>query len=179
MRESEGDATVSGQEDTEVARLKEAFGGELSPAETDLLRRIQQLFQAVLSQKRGFNIVIEIVATKLLRVINSGFDVNVRNIDLILFQERMGESIPLLGEGEDAITEEEESFSRDAIATIDFVVRNGIGFGLIANVLSHDIGAISDHGTLDRAASDGFLPKVYSMARYSERSLGDPDETEE
>jgi len=163
-----------------AASVKQVFGGELAPAEVEFLRRIQELFRAVLSQKRGFNTAIEIIAVKLLKVIKAKLDLNVRaNVDVFLLEKSIGENIPVLGEGERAITPQEEVFARDVIAAVDFVIRNGIGFGLIANVLSHDIGEIFSRGSLDNAAALGFYPKVSGWADYDRESVGEPDDAEE
>jgi len=163
-----------------VESVKQIFGGELAPAEVEFLRRIQELFRAVLSQKRGFNTVIEIIAVKLLKVVKAKLDLNVRaNVDVFLLEKSLGEDIPALGEAERAITAREEEFARDVIAVIDFVIRNGIGFALVANVLSHDITEIFNQGSLDNAIQLGFYPKVSGWAQYDETCVGDPGDMEE
>jgi len=167
-------------EHAELDAVKQTFGGELTPAEVQFLRRIQELFRAVLSQRRGFNIVIEIIAVKLLKVIKAKLDLNVRaNVDVFLLEKSIGENIPVLGEAERAITHQEEEFAKDVIAVVDFAVRNSIGFALIANVLSHDITEIFNQGSLDNAAALGFYPKVGGWAHYDRESIGEPDEAEE
>lgn len=72
------------------------------------------------------------------------------------------------------ITEEERQFLNDAIGAIDFVIRNGIGFGVIAGALGHDISEIRYHGGLKQALAAPFLPKVKGWAELNEDSIGGP-----
>ena len=81
----------------QIEHLKGVYGGALTEGELVLLMRIQLLFRNVIEAKRGFNMVIEIVATKLHHVIRANLDVTVRtNVDLYLFEKSMDKDSPLL-----------------------------------------------------------------------------------
>lgn len=172
---------MPGTEDAQVSKVRQVFGGELTPTEVDFLRGIQELFRAAPAQKGGFNRAIGTVAARLREVIRRDLDLGVRsNIDASVFQREIGESVLSLPKEERPATTQEEEFCRDVVAAVDFVIRNGIGLGLMVNVLSHDIGEILHHGSLDEACSLGFSPKVAGWAQYDQEvSIGDPDEVEE
>ena len=163
-----------------VQNFQELFGTELSDSEKVLLDRIKFLLTRVLESKRGFNIVIEIIATKLLNLARSQFNLNsLKNVDLWEFEHKAAEISDLLTAESDRLTEKEEKFARDVIGLIEFAARNGIGLGLVANLLAHDIREILTHKNLDTALASGFWPKVSGWAERNQRPVGNPDESEE
>lgn len=164
-------------EKSTLDQVKEVFGSNLSDAELEFLMRVEKMFKSVLEAKKGFNIVVEILADKLRNIVRGKLDLNDRtNIDAIVFAQRFGDDKDIATLEDSELTQAEEKFARDVIAVIDFVVRNGVGFGLIANVLCHDVMEIFDQGTLDDALSRGFSPKTSGWASYDEASVGDSEE---
>ena len=85
----------------------------------------------------------------------------------------------LLTSDSDNLTEQEEKFARDVIGLIDVAVRNGIGLGLVANLLAHDIREIFLHKNLNRAIASGFWPKVSGWSKKNQQLVGNPDDLEE
>jgi hypothetical protein len=163
-----------------VHHFQEIFGMELSDSEKAVLDRIKFLLTRVLESKRGFNIVIEIISTKLLNIARSQFNLNsITNVDLREFERKASEISDLLTADSDQLTEKEDNFARDVIGLVDFSARNGIGLGLVANLLAHDIREILIHKNLDTALASGFRPKVSGWAKRNQQPVGNPDESEE
>lgn len=153
-----------------VAVLRDAFGEHLEPTERDLLRRIQELFQSVLGARRGFGIVVEIVAEKLSDYLDGTPIPSFHGaFDRLSFQEMLQKQPVRMSNADAPLTEREETFCRDVIGVIDFTVQNGIGFGLIASALAHDLVEICRAGGMDKAL---FIPKVSGYSKYSPEQFG-------
>ncbi len=173
---------MPGTEQERADALKCKYGGELSQDERAFLDWVQGLFKKVLAADRGFHIALELIAPKMLVLLRAKFDVSKfseTNIDIYKFFQDHNPDEIFFESGDAALTERERVFCRDVIAVVDFVVRNGIGFPLIANLLCHDIDEILRATSLDIAINRGFSPKTSGWGEYNAESFGDPDETQE
>ena len=153
------------------------FGDHLTENELAFLRETQRFFEAALEKQRGFGIVVEIVAEKL-RSLSINMPPHSRprlSFYAEMFQHTFETDITKLETADSPLTEKEAAFTKDVIDAIDFVIRNGIGFGLIAAALSHDFKEIRQEGTLDKAT---FNPMVSGWAEYNRVQIG-PTEPED
>ncbi len=72
----------------------------------------------------------------------------------------------------------EEEFLRDIQGSIEFALRNGVNFAVIASALCHDLNEVARDGfDLGQAMSRGFLPKVAEYRKISTDDFGEPEET--
>ena len=168
-RQREPSMDQSDNHHSEIVRLKATFGDRLTHSEVTLLQNLQKLFSSVLQAKKGFGIVVETVAAKLSPAADADQSAanNPANVDIQSLINMIAEGAQLPSDRViSPMTEREREFSENAIGAIDFVIRNSIGFGLIANVLGHDLAEILHHGSLD--AIPGFCPKVSGWAHYHE-----------
>jgi hypothetical protein len=71
------------------------------------------------------------------------------------------------------MTAEEVEFWRDCQGFIDFAIRNGLNFAVIASTLGHDVNEIAREGfDLVKAKAHGFLPKVTGYSHINEEDFG-------
>jgi hypothetical protein len=159
--------------ETHTENTKRAYG-ELIDADLAVLDRIKELFQAVVDGRAPFNLISEVVAAKLLSLIRGGLNLGlIRNIDARFFTKQMESGIGYLNDRQGPSSEVEVTFSKDVIGLVDFALRNGISFGLVANILSHDFAEIFRCGCLDKALEGGFLPKCNGYRLYDEDAVGE------
>jgi hypothetical protein len=72
---------------------------------------------------------------------------------------------------------EEVEFLRDTQAAIEFAIRNGLSFAMIASLLIHDLNEISREGfDLQKAKSHGFVPKASGYGQLTEDDFGESEE---
>ncbi len=162
--------------DNSIERVKRVFGGEFTEEEEANLRRIQNIFQQVIESHSGFNESVKETVRILKEIVQSEFDERKReNTDMLSFLRTCSQNKSLISNNGKNLTKKEEEFSKDIIAAIDFVIRNGIGYGLIINVLCHDMKEILIVGELDNA---DYSPKVSGWAQYDVENIGDPEEPE-
>lgn len=170
---------MNGNQNQHLNSVKERYGGELSEPELEFLRIVQQIFKKVIDKKDRFNFnpIIKNVAELLSEINKFKYNLDsVHNFDMRQLEEAISSNTQTPTNGDMDMTEKEEEFTRDIIASIEFVIRNGIGFRLIAGALSHDFAEIIKHGKLDNAV--GFEPKISGWANFDENMIGDPDEPE-
>jgi predicted HD phosphohydrolase len=75
------------------------------------------------------------------------------------------------------MTEEEISFLRDAQSFIEFAIRNGLSFALVASTVGHDMNELArDLFDLQQAKARGFHPKVAGYSQVSEDDFGGAEE---
>ena len=156
--------------DERVELVKATFGDHLLEPEIKFLRETQLLFEAASAARKGFGIVVEAVAAKLHGFLNKTPSSRIRfAFDAQSFQETFDADSARISAADTTLTEEEANFSRDVIDAIEFVICNGIGFGLIAGALSHDLNEILKAGSLKDAL---FSPKVSGWAEYHRAPIG-------
>ena len=148
--------------------------GELLEADLAVLNRIKELFTAVADGKAPFNLISEVVAAKLLSIIRGGLNLGLlRNIDARFFSEQMQIGQSFLEDVSGPSSETEITFAKDVIGLVDFAFRNGVSFGLVANILSHDFAEIFRCGSLEKAIASGFLPKCSGYRLYDKDSVSE------
>lgn len=153
-----------------LQRVKSDFGDHLLKPELAFLRETQRLFQAALNSGKGFGIVVEIVAAKLHGFLNKTNSNRIRlAFDAQSFKETFDADSARILVADAALTEGEACFSKDVIDAIEFVICNGIGFGLIAGALSHDLNEILAKQCYEDAL---FSPKVSGWADYHRAQIG-------
>jgi hypothetical protein len=163
--------------DDRLQQIKSDFGDHLTKQELAFLQEIQLFFDATLKQQRGFGLVVEIVASKLqsYRKNQSPHTRARASFFVDVFQRTFDDDMVKLETADLPLTEKEAGFAKDVIEAIDFVIRNGIGFGLIAAALSHDLREIMQEGSIDNAT---FNPMVSGWADYNRLQIA-PTEPEE
>ena len=156
--------------DERLQQVKSAFGDHLLEPEFAFLRETQRLFDVVLKSGNGFGIVVEVVAAKLHGFLSTTSSSRIRlAFDAQMFKETFEADSARISSANTALSEREANFSRDVIDAIEFVICNGIGFGLIAGALSHDLNEILSQGSLEVAI---FSPKVSGWADYYRAQIG-------
>jgi hypothetical protein len=160
-------------------RLKERFAGQLSEGEAQLCSKFQQSFRATLNGQRSFKSEIVFLWAQLHKLRKFNFDVEEAITS--------GEFDPASAEWSrldqaahataSNLSIAEEAFLEDALGLIDWVVRNGVRFTLVLEVLGHDIGEISHHDfSLENTLADFVKPKVSGWARRNADPVGEADE---
>jgi hypothetical protein len=141
-------------EQEHAQRMRKLYAGELIEKEIQFLKRIRELFEAVIQHRAQFNLIAEVVRDKLLKLIRSSFNSDLySNIDAIFFSNEMGENVPFLKDGDKKVS---------------------ISLGLFVNMLSHDLGEIFVHGNINKALKN-FLPKCSGYRDFTEQVVGDPE----
>ncbi len=159
--------------DRTILRAQGVFGDHLQESERVFLTSIQQLFQSALDKQQGFGIVIETVADALKRFLKQTSSARLRlAFDAQNFMATFDKGTVQILEANTPLTEPEVRFANDVIDAIEFVMLNGIGFGLIAGALSHDVLEILKAGSRDKAI---FNPKVSGWAEYHRKQIGDTE----
>jgi hypothetical protein len=78
---------------------------------------------------------------------------------------------------EGPMSEEEIEFLRDAQAFIEFAIRNGLTFPIVAANLSHDFNNLLREGfKLSSANANGFHPKVSGYSKLTSEEFGESEE---
>jgi hypothetical protein len=163
--------------DDKIDQVRAAFGDHLKQPELAFLRETQKFFMSALENKNGFGVAVGIVAEKLHGFLKKTPSTRLRfAFDAQSFRDTFQhDSIQLLN-ASTPMTEMESKFSIDVIDAVEFVVENGIGFGLIAGALSHDLNEIILAGSLEKAI---FNPKVSGWADYKRALIGVAQNEEE
>lgn len=75
------------------------------------------------------------------------------------------------------MTEEEITFLHDVQAFIDFAIRNGLSFPLVASTVGYDMNELA-RGLFDlpQAKARGFHPKVTGYSEISEEDFGEAEQ---
>ncbi len=159
----------------QFADLRNRYGDHLSPDEALAVYSIRHEFASVLQARRCFLSAIINSAVNLVKITTERggiLNFDVMNLHRFMNDATTVQSLERLAEStnESPLTVKEESFARDVIGAIDFVLENGIGFGLIANCLSHDFLEVLQVNGMEQAI---FNPKVSGWASYNKNEVGD------
>ncbi|HOX39624.1 MAG TPA: hypothetical protein PL033_16710 [Candidatus Brocadiia bacterium] len=176
---------MSMETDKKIDRLRSIFGGELAEDEVIFLSQVKDVAKLVSERKCDFDEAMKVLSDCIfkwieIRAVDEDYTNFRQNIDLCEFCHSYPTRVSRSEEHRQRdLSEEETKFLQDMCGAIDFVTRNGIGFGLILNVLAHDIGEIMKNEEPGRLFSVGFSPKVSGWATYNREKVGDPDESSE
>jgi hypothetical protein len=64
------------------------------------------------------------------------------------------------------LTPQERELLQDMRFVIDFVLDHNLSMELAAKILIHDLAGIMEHGGVEKAVSEGFLPKSHDFSNY-------------
>jgi hypothetical protein len=64
------------------------------------------------------------------------------------------------------LTPQQRELLQDMRFVIDFVLDHNLSMELALKILSHDFAGIIQHGGVDKAVSEGFLPKSRDFSNY-------------
>ena len=71
------------------------------------------------------------------------------------------------------LSEEERTFLRDLQGFVEFAIRNGLSFAVIASTLGHDLNELArDLYALKQTKARGFIPKVTGYSQLTEENVG-------
>ena len=149
----------------------QGFGGPMTSAERAVVDRVKQLFDQVLDQGRGFDIVVHVILAALRRQLGVKRDPHglCRSFDVGLPLEVLLKKVKKLPIGDHKLTSAERDFCRDALGAIRFAIVNGLSMAVLAAALCHDLREICDAGGMQKAI---FVPKVSGWAWMSDDEVG-------
>lgn len=64
------------------------------------------------------------------------------------------------------LTRDEKKLLQDMRFLIDFVLDHDLNISLAFEIMAHDLREIVRQGSLEKAVSEGFLPKSYGFSNY-------------
>ncbi len=137
----------------------------ISSLQAEFCRAAQGLYLLALEGRIGFVNALKSLLDVLRRIRRNGYEVDAADVSAVQSVAQGSSS---------ALTPLERELLVDSIAFIEFAFRNGLSFGSINAVLGHDVAQIASYDwNLERAKSDGFLPKAH---RWSQVDIGESAE---
>lgn len=161
-----------------VQGVRDHYGGPMSDAELKFLDQIKECVGAFRRERSGFAEMTQILNDdfrSLLPFLSNLEQALKRGIGLRV----NASAVPKKSSAEsmDPMSRTEVEMLDDILKFIDFTIRNGLGIKFVLDVLTHDLSEIEHKdGSLDKALSKGFRPKVSGWAQLDEDSFGETEE---